>query len=95
MLSECAEWVYLGQRLAILAVQEFAHRLPSSLVRFTRILALVGIHAALSCGGSRFGGTALRAAIGETGFIRLQLELFRADGADFDRGSHLLSMIRR
>ncbi len=41
------------------------------------------------------GVLALRAAVGETGFIRLQLELFRADGADFDGESHLRSMIRR
>src|ERR1022692_1727285 len=71
-------WRYLGERLAILAVQQIAHRLPPRRVRFTHTLALVGVHAALRRGGSYLGGTALRAAVGETGFTRLQLELLRA-----------------
>ena len=87
--------MYPGQRLAILAVQEFAHRLPPRLVHFTHTLALVGVHPALSCGGHGFGSAALRATVCETGFIRFELELFPADGADFDGENHLLSMIRR
>jgi hypothetical protein len=62
--------------------------LPPSLIGFTSILALVGVHAVLTYGGGCFGGTTLRAAVGETGFIRLQLELFLADRADFDGESH-------
>jgi hypothetical protein len=91
-----AGWlVYLGQRLIILAVKELAHGLPPSLVRFTQSLALVGVHAALSDGESWFGATALWATVGESGFVGLQLEFFRADGADFDGESHLRSIIRR
>jgi hypothetical protein len=45
-----AEWAYLGQRLAILAVQKLAHRLSPSLVRFTHRFALLSFDAALSDG---------------------------------------------
>ena len=45
-----AEWVYLGQRLAIFAVQKLAHRLSLSLVRFTHRFAFLCVHAALSMG---------------------------------------------
>jgi hypothetical protein len=45
-----ARWTYLGQRLAILAVQKLAHRLSSSLVRFTHCFALLSVDAALSDG---------------------------------------------
>ena len=38
---------------------------------------------------------AVWAAIGETGLIRFKFELFSADGANFDRKGHFLSMIRR
>jgi hypothetical protein len=63
LLAAIADRVYRGQRLAILAVQELAHRLPPSLVRFTRSLAFIGVHAALSYGDSWFAGAALRAAV--------------------------------
>jgi len=36
----------------------------------------------------RFFGTAFGTAIGKAGFIGFQLELFGADGADFDRKRH-------
>ena len=62
--------------------------MPPSLVGFTSILALIGVHAVLTYGGGCFGGTTLRAAVGETGLIRLQLELYVADRADFDGESH-------
>jgi hypothetical protein len=78
----------MGQRLAVLTIEEFAHRLPPSVIGFTSILALIDVHAVLVYRGSCFGGTTLRAAVGETGFIRLQLELFLADRADFDGKSH-------
>jgi len=84
----------LGQRSAIFAVQQVPHRLPASGVRFTHRLALVGVHAALIRGGSCRGSAASRAAVGETGFIRLQFELLFADAADFDGESHSYSAIR-
>ncbi len=95
-----AERMQLGRRLAILAVQQIAHRSPPSLIRFTHIFALIGVHSPLSCRGRFIGGAALRAAVGETGFIRFQLELFCAGDADFYGESHLSSinitlMIRR
>ena len=63
------------------------------LVRFTLILAFVGVHAVFSRGVGRFGGAARWTAIGETGFIRLQFELFRANSANFQRKRHADSMI--
>ena len=78
----------MGRRLAVLTIEEFAHRLPPSVIGFTSILALIGVHAVLVCRGSCFGGTTLRAAVGEAGFIRLQLQRFVADRADFDRERH-------
>ena len=63
------------------------------LVRFSLILAFVGVHAAFSLGVSWFGGAARWTAIGETRFIRLQFELFRANSADFERERHAASMI--
>ena len=78
----------MGQRLAVLTIEEFAHRLPPSLIGFTSILALIGVHAVLVYRGGCFGGTTVRAAVGETGLIRLQFELFFADRADFDGESH-------
>lgn len=77
-----------SQRLAILAVQQLTHRLSPSLAHFSRILALIGVHAVLSW-DIWFGAAASRAAVGETGLIRLQLELFSADGADLGWESHL------
>src|ERR1035437_189675 len=60
-----AEWVYLGQRLAILAVQKLAHRLYLSPVRFTHRFVLLCVHAALSDGGSSSRSAAVGAAVGE------------------------------
>jgi hypothetical protein len=62
--------------------------LPPSLICCTSILALIGVHAVLVYRGGSFRSTTLRAAVGETGLIRLQLELFVADRADFDGESH-------
>src|SRR5258708_16738218 len=58
---------------AVFAVQQVAHRLPASFVCFFCSLALVGVHPVLTGGGRRFGGAAVRAAVGEARFIRLQL----------------------
>src|SRR5882757_7443347 len=77
-----------GRNSAVLAIEQIAHGLAPSLVRFLLRLALVGVHAAF---GGGFGGFRLatrRAAIGKTGFARLQFELFPAHGADFNRESH-------
>jgi len=76
-------------KLAILAVQQVAYRLSASVAYFTGGFALVRVHAALGC-RSGFGGTALRADVGEAGFIRLELELFRADRADFCWENHFV-----
>ena len=64
------------------------HRFSASFVRFCQSFALIGVHAPLGCGpiGLRFA--ACRAAVGKTGLPRLQLELFPADGANFDRKCH-------
>jgi len=62
--------------------------LAACFVRFSRGLAFVGIHATLGGGISRFVSAALRAAVGETGFIGLEFELLRTDNADFDGECH-------
>jgi hypothetical protein len=80
--------------LTILAVEEVAHRLPASFVGFTCSLAFLGVHVTLGRWGRRFGGAAVRAVVGETGFVRLELELFSAEDADFCWGKHVRSMIR-
>ena len=63
--------------------------MAAGFVGFGYGLALVGVHAGfgggIACG---VGGAAFGAAIGESGFIGLQLELFGADGADFDGKGH-------
>jgi hypothetical protein len=78
----------LGTPSAIFTVKEIADRLPPGFVRFGRSLAFVGVDAALGDCVSLFGGAALWLSVGETRFIRFQLELFRADSADFDRKHH-------
>jgi len=78
----------LGRRLTILAVEEVTHRLSPSFVRFHQRPAFGGVHALLRYGVNLFGFAALRAAIGKTGFIRLQFELFRANDAQLDRKCH-------
>ena len=90
-----AEGCIRRKALAVFAVKEVAHCLPPGLVRFSHRLALVGVHARFRCGANGFGGAAPWAAVGETGFVRLQFELFLADDADFDRECHFSLMIRR
>ena len=77
----------------ILAVEEVADRFAASLVHFAVSLALIGAYAGLGDRICFFGDAALRTAIGETGLIRLQLELFGADSTDFDRKRHTDFMI--
>src|SRR5664279_3643117 len=74
--------------LAVLTVKQIAHSLPPCLVGFALGLAFVGVHAALGGHASRLRLTALRAAVRETGLIRLQLELFRAHNTHSNRESH-------
>ena len=73
---------------ATFTVKEIADRLSAGLIRFDHSLAFVSVHAALGYCVSFFGGAALWTSVGETRFIRFQLELFRADSADFDRKHH-------
>ena len=61
--------------LAILAVEEVAHRASSSFVCFLHRLAFVGVHAPLRDGAGGFRFAARWAAVGEAGLIRLELEL--------------------
>src|ERR1019366_7166776 len=81
-------------RSAILAVEEVAHCPSASFVRFHLSFAFVGVHAWLRDGGRVLGFAARRAAVGKAGFIRFQLERFRADGAHFDRKCHRAIMIQ-
>jgi len=83
-----------GKPLAILAVQEIAHRPSASFVRFDQRLAFVGVHALLGFEVNRVGLAARRAAVGKAGLIWLQLELFRASRAGSNRKSHDVNMIQ-
>jgi len=67
---------YTERPLAILAVEEVAHRSSPSFVRFLQGFAFVGVHALLRYGAGAFGFAARWAAVGKAGFVRLQLELF-------------------
>ncbi len=77
-----------GESSAVFTVEEIPHRVSSSLVRCSHCLAFVRVHGALGYGVHRFGGAALGAAVGESGFVGLQFELFVADDADFDGKGH-------
>jgi hypothetical protein len=76
---------FLRRPSTILAVQEVAHRGSPSLIQS---FALVGVRTRFRCGLGVFGFAARWAAVGKSRFIGLQLELFRANGADSDRKSH-------
>jgi hypothetical protein len=75
--------------LAVLAVEQVAHRVSPGFVRLRQSLALVGVHAPLGYRISRVRFTTSRTTIRKPRLARLQLKLFRADGADFDRKCHL------
>jgi hypothetical protein len=62
--------------LAVLAVQQFAHRLAAGFVRFFGILVLGAAHAAFRRRLSSVSFAARWASIGEAGFVRLELKLF-------------------
>ncbi len=74
--------------LAIFAVQQITHRFSASFVRFCQSFALIGVHAPLGCGLIGLRLTASRTAVGKTGLPRLQLKLFPAGRANFDRKCH-------
>ncbi len=73
---------------AVLAVEQVAHGSAAGFIRLTLRLAIEGVGEAFTGGRGGFGSTAFRTAIGETGFIRFELKLFRADGTDSDRKRH-------
>ena len=77
--------------LAVLAVEEVLHG-GAAFGGHGSALFGSGVVAGGRIGG--LGGAALGTAIGETGLIGLQLELFRTDDADFDRECHCSFMIR-
>lgn len=79
--------------LVVLTVKQIAHRSPSGFVHFTLIPALNNIHAVFTDLVTFLGNAALRTAVRETRFVRLQFELLRADDADFDGKRHYLFMI--
>src|ERR1017187_7404184 len=74
--------------LAVLAVEKVAHGLPPGFIRFRRALAVVQVHSQLRFRSGLLGFAAGWAAVGKTGFTRLQLELLRAYGADSNRKCH-------
>ena len=84
---------------AFLAVEQIANRLAARRVGFHLGPALFGaqgtaLRVRSSGGAGRFGFAAQWAAVGEAGLIRLQLELFRAEDADFDRKRHALMVTK-
>ncbi len=74
-----------NSELAVFSIQHFPDRPPPGFVQ----LAVCRILGAGDGGGVRFiVHAAFRAAIGEARFVRLQLELFGANGTDFDGKWH-------
>src|SRR3977135_89902 len=84
-----------GDPLPILAIKQIAHRLSASFVRFDPRLAFVSVHCLLCLRVSVFRFATRWTAVGKARFTRLQLELFRADSANFDRKCHPVIMITR
>lgn len=82
------------ETLAVLAIEEVAHRVSPRFIRFFHGLAFVGVHAFLGLGSSGFGFAAFRTAVGKARFIGFQLEFFRAHRADSDWECHLATMIQ-
>src|ERR1700690_4504859 len=80
-----------SRQLTIFAVKQVAHGLPARLVRFLLVFSFVGVHAALGCWFSALRLAALRAAVGETGLVGLQLKLFTANTANLNGESHDIS----
>jgi hypothetical protein len=62
--------------LAVLPIQQLAHRLAASFVRFFCILVLRTASAATGRRLGSFRFAACRASVGETGFVRLELKRF-------------------
>jgi len=61
--------------LTVLAVEQVAHGSSAGVVRLCQTLAFVGVHPLLR-GFGLLGRAAIRAAIGKSGLVGLQLELF-------------------
>jgi len=62
--------------LAVLAVEQVAHGSSPGFIRLGQTLAFVGVDPPLRRGLGLLGRAASWAAIGESGFIRLELKLF-------------------
>ena len=77
----------LLMRLAVLAIEQLANGAAASVIQFAMGIALVGIHRKVSA-TVRLGLTACRATVGETGLVRLQFKLFRANHTNFDGKRH-------
>ena len=81
-----------GIWLAVPPIEKVAHGVPPSGVEFG--IGLGSLAAVLASCRLRFvPGAAFRAAVGETGLVGLQLELLRANAADFDWKGHAGSPI--
>lgn len=81
--------------LTIFAIQKVLHRFASSFVSFFARAAFIGVLSTLGDRTAGFLNAAIWAAIRETGLIRLQLKLFRADGTDSDWVSHISSILSK
>ena len=62
--------------LAVFAVEEVAHHLSASFVRFFLRLAFFGIHGTLWCGDGLFGNAAGGTVVGKARFVGPQFEFF-------------------
>ena len=80
-------------RSAIFSIEQVADRLPPGLIRF--LVIVTQIRAAFRIRLGRLVGAAVWAAIGETGLVRFQFELFPADYAHLDRKGHDDSKLKR
>jgi hypothetical protein len=74
--------------LAILAVEQVAHRSSAGFVHFFHRLAFASVYAPLRFWFSPVGFAARWAMAGEARFIRLQFELLGANDADSDGKCH-------
>src|ERR1700740_2769724 len=86
-LDSCCAGSTEGRPLAVLAVEQVANRAPACRVQLGVGFVTLRVSVTLV----RF--TAGRAAIGKAGFIGFQFEVFSANGANFDRKRHNVSMI--
>lgn len=73
---------------AIFAIEKIAHSGAAGLVSLSDRLTFIGIHLQLAIALFGVGHTALGTAIGKTRFAGLQLKLFLAYHAHFNRKRH-------